>query len=55
MSDLIENQADHQAALKTIESLMLAKSGTAEGEQLDRLVEAVASYEKQAYPINERL
>jgi len=40
----IKTEADHRAALKTIESLMNAKPGTPEGAQLD-------AYEEKHYPM----
>ena len=43
----IQTKADHCAALKEIESLMMARSGTPEGDRLDVLVTLVEAYEKK--------
>lgn len=48
----IRTKADHRQALKEIESLMMAKSGTPEGDRLDILVTLVEAYEKKHYPID---
>jgi len=47
----IKTEADHRAALKTIESLMNAKPGTPEGAQLDALATLVDAYEEKHYPM----
>lgn len=48
----IRTKADHKQALKEIESLMMAKLGTPEGDRLDILVTLVEAYEKKHYPID---
>jgi len=48
----IKNIADYQDALKEIESLMLAKANTPEGDRLDVLVTLVEAYERQHYPMD---
>lgn len=40
----IRTKRDYEAALKTVESLMGAKAGTAEGEHLDFLVTLIQVY-----------
>ena len=47
----IRTKADHKAALKTIESLMQAKSNTPEGDRLDVLVTLVEAYERTHFPM----
>jgi len=47
----IKTEADYRAALKTIESLMDAKAGSAEGAQLDALAMLIEAYEKKRYPL----
>jgi len=47
----IKTEADYRAALKTIESLMDAKAGSAEGAQLDALATLVEKYEDEHYPL----
>ena len=41
----IRTEAEYQAALKEIESLMLAGPDTAEGEKLDVMVTLIEAYE----------
>ena len=48
----IKTKADHRAALKEIESLMTAKSGTSQGERLDVLVTLVEAHERKHYPLD---
>jgi HTH-type transcriptional regulator/antitoxin HigA len=48
----IRTARDHRAALKEIERLMDAKSGTGAGERLDVLVTLVAAYERKHFPID---
>ncbi|HEY4760584.1 MAG TPA: transcriptional regulator [Thermoguttaceae bacterium] len=48
----IITKADHRAALKEIESLMTAKSGTSQGERLDVLVTLVEAHERKHYPLD---
>ena len=45
----IKTKSDYRAALKEIETLMAARSGTPEGERLDVLVTLVEAYEKKHY------
>ncbi len=48
----IKTDADYRAALKEIESLMLAAPNTPEGEKLDVLVTLVEAYEAKHYPLD---
>ena len=48
----IKAKADYRAALKDIESLMMAKANTPEGERLDVLVTLVEAYERKHYPLD---
>ena len=48
----IRSEADYDAALAKIDSLMEAKLGTAEGDLLDILVTRVETYERKLYPIS---
>ena len=48
----IRTKADHKQALKEIESLMMAKLGTPDGDRLDILVTLVEAFEKKHYPID---
>ena len=43
----IKTEAEYQAALKEIESLMMADADTPEGEKLDVMVTRVEAYEKR--------
>ena len=47
----IKTRADHRAALKEIETLMMAKLNTPDGERLDVLVTLVEAYERKHYAI----
>ena len=47
----IKTKADHRAALKEIETLMMAKLNTPDGERLDVLVTLVEAYERKHYAI----
>ena len=47
----IRTKADYRAALKEIETLMSARSGTPAGERLDVLVTLVEAYESKHYPL----
>ncbi|MDD9810820.1 MAG: transcriptional regulator [Gammaproteobacteria bacterium] len=47
----IKTETDYRAALKTVESLMDAKAGSAEGEQLDVLATLIEAYEEKHYPL----
>ena len=48
----IKAKADYRAALKDMESLMMAKANTPEGERLDVLVTLVEAYERKHYPLD---
>ena len=48
----IKTAADHRAALKEIETLMMAVSDSPEGEKLDVLVTLVEAYEAKHYPLD---
>lgn len=48
----IKTKADHRAALKEIETLMMAKLNTPEGERLDVLVTLVEAYERKHYAVD---
>ena len=47
----IRTEADYQAALARVDALMDAKAGTAEGEELDVLVDLVEHYEDKHEPL----
>lgn len=47
----IRTEADHEAALVRIAELMLAESGTPEGDELDVLATLVEAYEQKHFPI----
>jgi len=48
----IKTEADYRASLEEIESLMLAKADTPEGDRLDILVTLIEAYERVHYPID---
>ena len=48
----IKTKADYRASLKEIETLMMAKLNTPEGERLDVLVTLVEAYERKHYAID---
>ena len=48
----IKTDADYQAALKEIESLMMAEPDSPEGEKLDVLVTLVEAYEAKHFPLD---
>ena len=48
----VKTKTDYRAALKEIETLMMAKANTPEGERLDVLVTLVEAYERKHYPID---
>ncbi len=50
---LIKTKSSYKAALKRIEKLFEAESGTPEGDELDILVTLVDKYEEEHYPIPE--
>ncbi|MCP5424534.1 MAG: transcriptional regulator [Gammaproteobacteria bacterium] len=48
----IKTEADYEATLKEIESLMSAEAGSPEGDRLDVLVTLVEAYERVHYPVD---
>lgn len=48
----IKSKSDHRAALREIETLMTARSGTAEGDRLDVLATLVEAYEARHFPMD---
>jgi HTH-type transcriptional regulator/antitoxin HigA len=48
----IRSKRDHEAALREIERLWGAKTGTPEGDRLDVLATLVDAYEAEHYPID---
>jgi HTH-type transcriptional regulator/antitoxin HigA len=48
----IKTNADYRAALKEVESLMMAEANTPEGERLDVLVTLVEAYEMKHFPLD---
>lgn len=48
----IRNDRDQAAALQRIESLLSARPGTAEGDELDVLTTLVEAYERRHFPID---
>jgi HTH-type transcriptional regulator/antitoxin HigA len=48
----IKTDADYRAALKEIETLMMAAADSPEGEKLDVLVTLVEAYEHKHYPLD---
>ncbi len=49
----IRSEADYQAALKEIDSLVESQPGTPEGDRMDVLVTLVEAYEAKHFPIPE--
>jgi HTH-type transcriptional regulator/antitoxin HigA len=49
---LIKTEVDYRAALKEIESLMMAEADTPEGDHLDVLVTLVEAYERKHYALD---
>ncbi len=47
----IKTKADYRATLKEVESLMGAKTNTADGERLDVLVTLIEAYERKHFPL----
>jgi len=45
-------KADYRAALKEIESLIIAKANTREGDRLDVLTTLVEAYERTHFPMD---
>ena len=48
----IKTQRDYRRVLKEIETLMMAKHNTAEGDRLDVLVTLVEAWERKHYPLD---
>ncbi|MBX3631235.1 MAG: transcriptional regulator [Nitrosomonas sp.] len=48
----IKTDTDYRAALKEVETLMLAESNTPEGEKLDVLVTLIEAYERTHFPLD---
>ena len=48
----IKTDADYQAALTEIESLMMAEADSPEGEKLDVLVTLIEAYEAKHFPMD---
>ena len=48
----IKTDADYHAALREIETLMMAEPDSSEGEKLDVLVTLVEAYEAKHYPLD---
>ncbi len=48
----IKTEADYRAALKEIESLMMAAPDTPEGEKLDVMVTLIEAYEAKHFPMD---
>ena len=48
----IKTDNDYRAALKEVETLMTAESGTPEGEKLDVLVTLIEAYERNHFPLD---
>ena len=48
----IKTDADYRAALKEVESLMMAKPDSPKGEKLDVMVTLIEAYEAKHYPLD---
>jgi len=48
----IKTDTDYRAALKEVETLMIAEPNTAEGEKLDVLVTLIEAYERKHFPLD---
>ena len=48
----IKTDADYRAALKEVESLMMAEPDTPAGEKLDVMVTLVEAYEARHFPMH---
>ena len=48
----IKTDADYRAALKEVETLMMAEPNTPEGEKLDVLVTLIEAYERKHFPLD---
>ena len=49
----IRNQADYESALRRIEALWGASTGTSDGDELDVLVTLTEAYEREHYRIDQ--
>jgi HTH-type transcriptional regulator/antitoxin HigA len=49
----IQTEAEYDAAVARVTDLMGSEPGTAEGTELDELVELVVAYEEEHFPIDE--
>ncbi len=49
----IRNEADYESALRRIEALWGASTGTSDGDELDVLVTLTEAYEREHYPIDQ--
>jgi HTH-type transcriptional regulator/antitoxin HigA len=49
---IIKTEKEYDSALDRINDLMDANPGTAEADELDRLVSLVEEYEKEKHPID---
>ena len=47
----VRTKRDYAAALKTVETLMHAKAGSADGDHLDVLVTLIQAYEEKHFPM----
>lgn len=48
----IRTDTDYRAALKEVETLMMAEPNTPEGEKLDVLVTLIEAYERKQFPLD---
>lgn len=48
----IKTDADYRAALKEVETLMMAEPNTLDGEKLDVLVTLIEAYERKHFPLD---
>lgn len=48
----IKTDTDYRAALKEVETLMMAEPNTPEGEKLDVLVTLIEAYERKHFPLD---
>jgi len=48
----IKTDADYRAALKEVETLMMAEPNTPEGEKLDVLVTLIEAFERKQFPLD---
>ena len=50
--NVIETTAEHEAALARIEAIFDARLGTAQGDELELLIQLVENFEATAFPID---